>query len=317
MEQVTNGTGRPTSRVWPRVLGLVGVAMATSVVVSPGVLIGIPLFLLLAARGFGNMVSALVASLVILMVIGGGGALWDGLWYAERAWTVMLGGCFLALTLLVPGWRLFSRSLAAAAGAAAIAACLLMLSSGGWSTLEMAVAQSMQADMEATLAALRLLGGDAAPTPEMVTIMQDLGSAQVAIFPALLGIESLAALGVAWWARARLLGESDPGLAPLRDFRFNDHLVWIFVLGLVLVIAQAGPALARVGTNTVVFMGALYALRGAAVFLFITGGISVLGSVTFALLLVFVPPVVLGTAALIGIGDTWLDLRSRAADQAA
>jgi hypothetical protein len=30
-----------------------------------------------------------------------------------------------------------------------------------------------------------------------------------------------------------------------------------------------------------------------------------------------VPPVVLGTAAVIGIGDTWLDLRARAADQAA
>jgi hypothetical protein len=35
--------------------------------------------------------------------------------------------------------------------------------------------------------------------------------------------------------------------------------------------------------------------------------------VAFAVLLVLVPPVILGTAALIGVGDTWLDLRARVA----
>jgi len=259
------------------------------------------------------VVSALVAGLVILIVAGGRGGLWDGLWYAERAWAVLLGGWFLALTLAFPGWRLVSRALAAAGGAAVLVAGALALRSGGWTTLDLAVAQSMQADMDATIAALRLLGGSEALSPDMVTVMQDIGSAQVAIFPALLGIESLAALGLAWWARARLMGERDPGLAPLREFRFNDHLVWVLVLGLLLLVTQSGPALARVGSNAVVFMGALYALRGAAVFLFVSGGISFFGSVVFAFLLVLVPPVILGSAALIGIGDTWLDLRSRAA----
>jgi hypothetical protein len=63
-------------------------------------------------------------------------------------------------------------------------------------------------------------------------------------------------------------------------------------------------------------MGALYALRGAAVFLFVSGGMSVFGYLMLAVLLVLVTPVVLGMAALIGIGDTWLDLRTRAAQRA-
>jgi hypothetical protein len=39
--------------------------------------------------------------------------------------------------------------------------------------------------------------------------------------------------------------------------------------------------------------------------------------VIFAVLLVLVPPAILGTAAIIGIGDTWLDLRARTAKKAA
>jgi hypothetical protein len=102
-------------------------------------------------------------------------------------------------------------------------------------------------------------------------------------------------------------------LAPVRDFRFNDHLVWALVVGLVLLVTQSGVALARVGANLVVFMGALYALRGVAVLAFVSGGVSMFSYVAFAVLLVLVPPVILGTAALIGVGDTWLDLRARVA----
>jgi hypothetical protein len=121
---------------------------------------------------------------------------------------------------------------------------------------------------------------------------------------------------VAWWARGRLLGDRARGLSPLKDFRFNDHLVWVLVLGLLMLVLQLGGT-ARLGSNALVLIGALYALRGAAVFLFVSGGMSLLGYVAFVLLLVLVPPVMLGTAALIGIGDTWLDLRSRTADEAA
>jgi len=317
MEQETTGGERPTRGGWLSVAGLFAVVLATSAFVHAAVVIGVPLLLLLAARGFGNVATAAVSGFVILIVIGGSYGLWDGLWYAERAWAVLLGGWFLALQLLVPGWRLTSRALAAAAGSAAVCAGVMAMRTGAWSALDGAVTQTVQADLEATLAAVSVLGGSNALSPEMLSVVREVSAAQIALFPALLGIESLAALGLAWWLRWRLLGEGGQGLAPLRDFRFNDHLVWVLVGGLLLVTLQSGAALARVGSNAVVFMGALYALRGAGVYLFITGGMSVFGYVVLAVLLVLVPPAILGTAALIGIGDTWLDLRTRAASRAA
>jgi hypothetical protein len=316
MEQPMTGGDR-RSREWVRVAALFAVVLATSAFVHPGVVIGVPLLLLLASRGFGNLVAASVAGMVLLIVAGGRGGTWDDLWYAERAWAVLLGGCFLALTLLVPGWRLTSRALGAAAGATAMAAVILTVLSGGWGSLDAAVGQSMQADLERTMQLFTALGGSAALSPDVLEVMRNLTAAQIAVFPALLGIESLAALSVAWWARARLLGDASQRLSPLRHFRFNDHLVWVLVLGLLLLVSQAGTALVRIGANTVVFMAALYALRGAAVFVFVSGGVSLVGYLVVAFLLVVVPPVVLGTAAVIGIGDTWLDLRARAGDQAA
>jgi hypothetical protein len=58
----------------------------------------------------------------------------------------------------------------------------------------------------------------------------------------------------------------------------------------------------------------LYALRGAAVFLFVSGGLSLFGYFAFVVGLVLAAPVLIGVAMLIGIGDTWLDIRSRASE---
>jgi hypothetical protein len=301
---------------WLSAAGLFVVVLVTSVFASPGVLIGVPLLLLLAARGFGNVLGGVVAGLIVLIVAGGRGGLEDGLWYAERGWAILLGGVFTAFTLVRPTWRLTSRALAATAATAAFVGGVLAIRGEAWMRLDAAVVRLVQSELDVTVQMLTAFGGSGAVTPETLTVMQDLASVRVAVFPALLALESIAALGVAWWARARLLGDRDRGLSPLRDFRFNDHLVWVLVLGLLLLVLQSGGA-ARLGSNALVLMGALYALRGAAVFVFVSGGMSLFGYVAFALLLVLVPPVTLGTAALIGIGDTWLDLRSRTADEAA
>ena len=109
----------------------------------------------------------------------------------------------------------------------------------------------------------------------------------------------------------RYPGGDDQGLLPLREFRFNDHLVWLFVGGLVLVL-MGGEGLDRAGSNAVVFMSGLYALRGAAVVAFFGAGKSLLSVVFLVLALLFVWPVVAIGALVIGLGDTWLDLRARA-----
>ena len=131
------------------------------------------------------------------------------------------------------------------------------------------------------------------------------------IFPGVLGLVSMAALGWAWWLHAKVNRGRTDGLAPLSEFRFNDLLVWVMVAG-VGTLLLGGEAWARVGANTVVFMGGLYALRGMAVVLFVSGGFTVVGTVLAAAATLLLAPVVMVGAMLVGLGDTWLDLRTRA-----
>jgi hypothetical protein len=303
---------KPPGRGWPRAAGLLGIVLATSIV-HPGVLIAVPLLALLGAhglRGTGVVTAALLATLILAT-----GAR-DGVWYAERAWSVLLGGGFLALTMMVPGWRMSSRALGAVAGAAAAAAAVLAVRTDAWGALDAAISGGVRASVDQTLASIATMSG-APASPAMVSAFHQVAETQASVFPAMIGIASMAALGVAWWIRTRLVGEGDQGLAPLRDFRFNDHLVWLLIGGLLLMFAQWGDALARVGSNALVFMAALYMLRGAAVFVFISGGLSLFGYVTVLVGLVVAAPVLMGMAVLVGVGDTWLDLRSRVRERTA
>jgi hypothetical protein len=182
--------------------------------------------------------------------------------------------------------------------------------------LDAAISGEVRASSDQALGTLTTLGGEP-PSDAVVAAMQQLAETQASVFPALIAIASMAALGVAWWIRTRLVGEGDQGLAPLREFRFNDHLVWLFIAGLLLIFAQWGEALVRLGSNAIVFMAALYMLRGAAVFVFLSGGMSLLGYLTVVIGLIVAAPVLMTMAVLIGVGDTWLDIRSRIRERTA
>jgi len=156
------------------------------------------------------------------------------------------------------------------------------------------------------------LGGPESVPAELADAVYRTAEIQGLVFPALVGLSSMAALGVAWWVYVRLARESDQGLRPLSEFRFNDQLVWIFIGGLLLVLLGSGQALDRAGTNAVVFMGALYALRGAAVLVFLSGGLSMVGAALVAVAMLFVAPVILTGTLVVGLSDTWFDLRERA-----
>ena len=130
------------------------------------------------------------------------------------------------------------------------------------------------------------------------------------LFPAMLALESLTALALAWAVyhrvgRARL----GPPLTRLRDFRFSDHMVWGLIAGVLMVVAGSTP-LGGIGANLLLFFGVLYALRGMGVVLwFLAPGRLVMALlIGFALLFWYV----LGMLALgVGVGDTWLDWRRR------
>jgi hypothetical protein len=144
-------------------------------------------------------------------------------------------------------------------------------------------------------------------TPDMIRQVTEV---QVLLYPAMFALATLAGLAVAWWAWGRLAMRPDGSLAPLRDFRFSDGLVWVLILGLVLVLLPRTPELAtRAGTNLLVFIGALYALRGVGVLLFLSGVPGPLGLLLTALAVVLVAPLVMVTTFFVGLFDTWLDIR--------
>jgi hypothetical protein len=132
-----------------------------------------------------------------------------------------------------------------------------------------------------------------------------------ALLPALLALESLAALVLGWAVYQRLSpGRIGPPLSPLSEFRFNDQLVWGVAVGATLCLLPTFADGRNAGYNLLVFFGTLYLLRGLGVLAWITKGrYLVLG------ILSLIPPfgMMLGVLALaLGLGDTWLDLRRRA-----
>jgi len=132
------------------------------------------------------------------------------------------------------------------------------------------------------------------------------------LFPAFLAFEVLGALALAWGVYHRMsrtrLG---PPLARLRDFRFDDQLVWGLVVGLVIVILPRLAEVRVIGMNLLVFFGALYAVRGLGVmswFLMSPG--RWLGPMVMTL--VALVPVLWSIPLGLGLGDTWIDWRRRA-----
>jgi hypothetical protein len=145
----------------------------------------------------------------------------------------------------------------------------------------------------------------------------------IELFPSLLLLESLIALALAWTtyhriARTRL----GAPLGPLKDFRFNDQLVWGLIAGLAIVFLPALDFIEGAGRNLLVFFGALYAIRGFGVlsWFLAPGVLAATLMVGFAMLwwpvlsVVAISGFVLLTLAAfgLGLGDTWADWRRRA-----
>jgi len=287
-------------------LGLLLVALTS--LAQPSVLVALPylaLGLVLGVHRPRVMVVAMLAAIIAFL-----GVPQDGGWYLERGWALLLGGWFAALTLRRPHSPFSHRALGSVAGAAAVSAVVLAVRSGAWQAVEWVVQDRMVRGVAGALEAARLMRGGQGLSPALVTTIYEAVDKQIAVFPAMLGLASLAALGVAWWAYVRLATGNDQAVGPLRYFRFNDHLVWVLIGGVLLLVLRAG-AFARVGANAVVFMGALYAMRGAAVILFLSGGLSLFGYVLLVFGIIFLPPLVVTGAVVVGIGDTWLDVRKR------
>jgi hypothetical protein len=250
----------------------------------------------------------------------------------ERGWAVLLAAAFGFVSLAVPSTRFFTRALVTLVVALALAAVAFLGAARPAATATRTIEgeinrrtaiaeQEWQQSVGAYQNALTAVGPEGrASAEEMQQAMRELVTTVPAreserFFPALLLLESLVALALAW-ALYHRLSRARIGLplARLRDFRFNDQLVWGVIVGIVFLVVPTLHAWRNVGANLTLFFGTLYAVRGTGVLAWFLrsarpGLVTVLAVALLAGLLA--PAFALGLG-LIGLGDTWEDWRAKA-----
>lgn len=235
-----------------------------------------------------------------------------------RGWALILATSFGVVSLAAPRLRLLPRALAAVGLALAGGIAMLLIAGAtGDGILELLRAQyarRVDESMEFTRSAdwLKMV----AAYPDMSAAIKVAGERMLSwinpaalLAPAFLALESMVALALAWTvyhrvARVRI----GLALAPLREFRFSDQLVWGVIVGLVAALFPSLGELRTFGLNLLVFFGTLYAVRGLGVLAFLLPGRFATAMLISATLLF---PLVGAFALGLGLGDTWLDWRSR------
>lgn len=232
----------------------------------------------------------------------------------SQGWAALVAASFVSVTFAYQRWPVLDRGLAAVGGAGVLALAWFA-GSGTAPAVDALLLAHFDAATDLTLRQLARTSSASAPAADVAAIAAQVAGLQWMLFPAVLALQSLAALALATWfaKRTSARDRTGPPLGRLREFRFNDHLVWLVIGGLVVVAMPLQPGLTRIGWNLLFAMGALYALRGVGVFAFFSkrapSFLSVLFGTVAALLFY---PFILATVLLIGLGDTWLDVRARA-----
>jgi hypothetical protein len=232
-------------------------------------------------------------------------------WYVERGWALLLGGWFLAAIALLPRSGFLTRGLAAVGASFATAAALFLLGGASFDRIDERVASQLQARADTAVLTWRRWDLAAGMRDQLEASAYQIADLRALLFPGLLALSSLAALAIAWWAVRRLSGAAERPLAPLKEFRFPDALVWLLIAGVALVLLPVSGLAERAGSNLLTVMAALYALRGAAVLLVLGSATGPFGVVMAAVLVLLLYPLVVVTTVLVGLSDTWLDIRTR------
>ena len=136
----------------------------------------------------------------------------------------------------------------------------------------------------------------------------------VALFPAWLALFALSGVRLAWsWYQRIARTPLFPPAEQFRHFRFNDQMVWLLVAALAAALLGQARPVTLAATNVLTVVGALYALRGAAVLrMAVLKASPIFIGVLFLLMLALFSVIPVGWA-LLGIADTWIDFRRRMA----
>jgi hypothetical protein len=279
-------------------------------VVQPLLLITIPLALLLMGMPWRRPVLVVAgAALLVASVIRGRG---EPLADLERGWALLLGAWFVVAVVVLPGRHFLVRGLVALGAAALSLAGLLWLNSGSPTNIDDVIAEQLRTGAAQAASSWQFPRGWDQLGMELTSAVNRAAELQALIYPALLALASLAGMAVAWWAHGRLAPRDEKALRPLRDFRFPDSLIWVLIVGIGLMLLPLDGLAERAGSNLLAFMGALYALRGAAVLLVLGGGApGPLGALLMGVAVIVLYPIVMAATFLVGLSDTWLDIRTR------
>ena len=289
---------------------VLAVATAGFSVLNPLLLILVPFAFMLVALEPRKPFLLLIAFALLLSAFTGKatGALW---WYS-RGWALMVSAWFILAVVFLPEQRVFARALAAVAGATVTVALLFVINRAAWHTLDATVANSLRSAANDVVAFwTERAKGKTTYLANLQTAINRFAEFQALAYPALLSIASVSGLSVAWWLWRRFSVQEPRPLGVFRDFRFTDELVWLVVVGAALVLLPLHEAATRTGTNLLTFMGALYVLRGFAVMLTLFGAPSLIGGIIGVVVLLLLYPIVMATTLMVGLTDTWLDLRAR------
>lgn len=289
---------------------MLALATAFLSVVQPALLMFVPLALLfIALPPRRPVLLALGVFICWLALTGQAGP--NALWHFERGWALLLGAWFVVFVAVWPRWSFLPRALAAVGATAATVTVFLLLNRGGFAILEGAVDARLRSTAAQVMTVWQSSGAAESLPVDMGERLFQLADLQGRLFPALLALASLAGLSVAWWAFGRVAQGVAQPLARWREFRFRDELVWLLIAAVALMLLPVDRIATRAGENLLMFMAVLYALRGAAVLLVIGGVSGPLGVVIGTLLVLFLTPFVMATAFIVGLSDTWLDIRAR------
>ncbi len=237
-----------------------------------------------------------------------------------RAWGVMVASAFCIVAILGRRRFFLSHVLPAIGFAALLALIGMSFASHAGGRIEDVFAHEFRLRNSALFAQSRGLPAITSVAPALrewagtraIALQRASVTIAAPLYPALLALESFAACALAWalyhrMSRARL----GAPLAPLREFRFSDELIWTLVAGMTITVLPAFSSLTAVGANIVLFFGALYALRGFGVLAWFFPQSSLGAQMAAGIAAVILLPVSLPLAVGLGVTDTWIDWRRR------
>jgi hypothetical protein len=303
------------------VLYLLGVAF-----VAPFALVVLPLAALLALLKPGRREALAAAAMIALTLWGWGGS--EGLGAADAfqrfgaAWVLLVAGS-LVLTVgrnAALTQRPVAAGLAAVTLAAAVGTLLIGVTSFSFGELQFLALRHFTGQARTLIGALAVATQNAGEGTRAAVAAFETSSLAMAelvsrYLPGLVLLQTLAALALAWSFYRAIAREPEGAPLPsLREFRFNDHLIWGVVAALLTLVLPRLSALEAVGGNLAAFFAGLYLLRGLGVLVALFAGASGVFAVIFgAVVLLFLLPLALLVALAVGVTDTWVDWRTRAA----